>query len=75
MNDRLNAFTAKIDALKFNERVLILAAVLLVLAGAWDTFLMAPVERDKSQFAESNWAKRSDDNKTRSRGDTDRRNR
>ena len=50
MNDRLNAFSAKIDALKFNERVLILAAVLLVLAGAWDTFLMAPVERDKASL-------------------------
>ena len=50
MKDRLNAIAAKIDALKFNERVLILAALILVLAGVWDTFLMAPVERDRTRL-------------------------
>ena len=47
MKERLNAYAEKIDALKFNERVLILAAAILVLAGIWDSFLMAPVEAEK----------------------------
>ena len=47
MKERLNAYAEKIDALKFNERELILAAAVLVLAGIWDSFLMAPIEAEK----------------------------
>ena len=47
MKERLNAYAEKIDALKFNERVLILAAAVLILAGIWDSFLMAPIEAEK----------------------------
>lgn len=47
---RLNAYAARIDALKYNERVLILAAVIVVLAGVWDTFFMAPLEKERGLY-------------------------
>jgi MSHA biogenesis protein MshJ len=48
MKERLKALAAKIDALKFNERALLLAAAMVVSVGVWDGALMGPVERDKA---------------------------
>ena len=51
MKERLLAYAAKLDALKFNERVLVLGASILVVGGAWSEFLMTPLELERRVFA------------------------
>ncbi|MCZ6663980.1 MAG: hypothetical protein O7B81_01610 [Gammaproteobacteria bacterium] len=51
MKERLLAYAAKLDGLKFNERVLVLGASILVLGGAWSEFLMSPLELERRVFA------------------------
>ena len=51
MKERLLAYAAKLDGLKFNERVLVLGASILVLGGAWSELLMSPLELERRVFA------------------------
>ena len=47
---KLQPWLERIDALKLNERVLLLAAVLLVVVKLWDGLLLAPMEKERARL-------------------------
>lgn len=50
MNERLEQLRERIDALETKERVLVLAAVVLVVGFLWHTMLMQPLELEKRRL-------------------------
>ena len=45
--DKLKPWLERVDALKLNERVLLLAALLLVVVKVWDGLLLAPMTAER----------------------------